>query len=226
MSMIQDMQPAQSSATSPFAPHGTKSTGKSGVDDQQDRFLQLLVTQMKNQDPLNPLDNAQVTSQLAQISTVNGIEKLNATIQAMANSFTAGQSLQAASMIGKDVLVPGSTLQFSGGSGRFGIDVGQAADQVEVTIRNTAGAALRVLNLGAQAAGSQILEWDGKTSDGAQVADGSYSVSVSAMRGDEKIDAQTLTRATVQGVSQDNQGVRLNVGTLGTVGLADIRQIL
>ena len=66
------------------------------ADDPQDRFLKLLVTQMKNQDPLNPLDNAQVTSQLAQISTVNGIEKLNATIQAMASSFNAGQSLQAA----------------------------------------------------------------------------------------------------------------------------------
>ena len=82
--------------------------------------LKLLVTQMKNQDPLNPLDNAQVTSQLAQISTVNGIEKLNATHQTMASSFTAGQSLQATDMIGKDVLVPGSTLQLAGGSGIFG----------------------------------------------------------------------------------------------------------
>jgi flagellar basal-body rod modification protein FlgD len=83
----------------PFAPYGTQSTAKSAADDVQDRFLKLLVTQMKNQDPLNPLDNAQVTTQLAQISTVNGIEKLNATITAMASSFTAGQSLQAATMI-------------------------------------------------------------------------------------------------------------------------------
>ena len=107
MSTIQDATTIKSVCT-----YGTKNTAKSAADDVQDRFLKLLVTQMKNQDPLNPLDNAQVTTQLAQISTVNGIEKLNATIEAMASSFTSGQSLQAATMIGKDVLVPGSTLHW------------------------------------------------------------------------------------------------------------------
>ena len=82
MSTIQD-----ATTLNLFAPYGTKNTAKPAADDLQDRFLKLLVTQMKNQDPLNPLDNAQVTSQLAQISTVNGIEKLNATIEAMASSF-------------------------------------------------------------------------------------------------------------------------------------------
>ncbi len=97
MSSIQDMQSVQSVNLSAY---GASNAAKPGTDDPQDRFLKLLVTQMKNQDPLNPLDNAQGTSQLAQISTVSGIEKLNTTIQAMANSFAAGQSLQAASMIG------------------------------------------------------------------------------------------------------------------------------
>src|SRR6266581_9760134 len=72
----------------------------------QDRFLKLLVTQMKNQDPLNPMDNAQVTTQLAQISTVSGIDKLNATLQTMVSGFDASQSLAAANMIGRGVLVP------------------------------------------------------------------------------------------------------------------------
>ncbi len=67
--------------------------------------------------------------------------------------------------------------------------------------------------------------WDGKGSDGAQAADGNYRVSVSALRGDQKIDAQTLASATVQGVVQGDQGVRLNVGALGLVGLPDIKQI-
>lgn len=222
MSAIQDAQPA----ANPFATYNTVSTGRSPTDDIQDRFLKLLVTQMKNQDPLNPLDNAQVTTQLAQISTVNGIEKLNATIQAMAASFTAGQSLQAASMIGKNVLVPGSSLQLGGAGGRFGIDLAQAADQVEVTIQDSAGRAMQVMNLGSQGAGPLAVEWDGKTSDGAQAAAGGYSVSVTALRGGEKIDAQTLAFGTVQGVSQGNQGLQINVGTLGMVGLADIKQIL
>ena len=132
MSSIQETGQASNLLTS----YNTKNTAKTAADDPQDRFLKLLVTQMKNQDPLNPLDNAQVTSQLAQISTVNGIEKLNTTLQAMANGFTAGQSLQAAGMIGHNVLVPGSALQLTGGNGAFGVDLAQPADDVKVTIKD------------------------------------------------------------------------------------------
>jgi flagellar basal-body rod modification protein FlgD len=221
MSTIQDTQPASNLC----ATYGAKNTAKPATDDLQDRFLKLLVTQMKNQDPLNPLDNAQVTSQLAQISTVNGIEKLNASIETMANSFNAGQSLQAANMIGKDVLVPGSVLQVAGGGGIFGVDLAQAADQVKVTIHDASGRAIRTMDLDAQAAGPLALAWDGKTADGVQAADGSYSFSVSALRGDQKVDVQPLAFGSVQSVSHNSEGVRLNVGTLGTVGLTAIKQI-
>ena len=224
MSTIQDTQAARS-ASDLFASYGSKSTQRPAGDDLQDRFLKLLVTQMKNQDPLNPLDNAQVTTQLAQISTVNGIEKLNTTIQAMANSFNASQSMQAAGMIGKDVLVPGSTLHLAAGKGLFGFDLAQAADQVKVKIHDASGREVQVLDLGAQAAGPLALAWDGKTLDGAQAADGAYSFSVSAVRGDHQVDAQTLAFGSVQGVSQGNQGVRLNVDPLGMVGLPDVKQI-
>lgn len=221
MSTIQDTQ----SASNLFATYGAKNTAKPAADDPQDRFLKLLVTQMKNQDPLNPLDNAQVTSQLAQISTVNGIEKLNATIQAMASNFNAGQSLQAATMIGKDVLVPGSDLRLAGGGGIFGVELAQAADQVKVTIHDASGRAIRVMDLDALPAGPLALAWDGKTTEGVQAADGTYSFSIAASRGDQKVDAQPLAFGSVQSVSQGNEGVRLNVGTLGMVGLTDIKQI-
>ncbi len=220
MSTVQDIQSTQSASV-----YGASNTAKRSADDPQDRFLKLLVTQMKNQDPLNPLDNAQVTSQLAQISTVNGIEKLNTTIQAMASSLAAGQSLQAAGMIGRDVLVPASTLRLAGGSALFGVDLGQAADQVKVSIYDASGREVRVMDMGAQTAGPLTLAWDGKTSDGTQAADGNYSLSVSASLGGQKVDAQTLTSATVQGVVQGDQGVRLNVGAPGLVGLPDIKQI-
>jgi flagellar basal-body rod modification protein FlgD len=221
MSSIQETGQASNLLTS----YSAKNTAQPAADDPQDRFLKLLVTQMKNQDPMNPLDNAQVTSQLAQISTVNGIEKLNATMQAMANGFTAGQSLQAAGMIGHNVLVPGSALQLAGGNGVFGVDLAQPADEVKVTIQDSAGATMQVMNLGAQPAGSLTFGWDGKTADGAQAADGGYTVSVEALRGGEKTGAQPLALGTVQGVSQDGQGVRLNVGPLGTAGIADVKQI-
>lgn len=212
-------------ASNLFTSYNAKNTTQPAADDPQDRFLKLLVTQMKNQDPLNPLDNAQVTSQLAQISTVNGIEKLNTTLQAMANGFTAGQSLQAAGMIGHNVLVPGSALHLTGGSGAFGIDLAQPADEVKVTIQDSSGATMQVMNLGPQAAGSLAFGWDGKTAGGTQAADGGYTISVEATRGGQKVDAQPLAIGMVQGVSQDSQGARLNVGSLGTAAIADVKQI-
>src|SRR6187455_2427738 len=105
MSTIQD-----ATTVNPFAPYGTKNTAKSAADDVQDRFLKLLVTQMKNQDPLNPLDNAQVTTQLAQINTVTGIEKLNKTVESLSSSMLASQSTQGAAMIGRQVYATGSYL--------------------------------------------------------------------------------------------------------------------
>lgn len=205
---------------------GTRGTARTGTDEIQDRFLRLLVTQMKNQDPLNPLDNAQVTTQLAQISTVNGIEKLNATMEALAGSVGAGQSLQAAAMIGRNVLVPGSALQLAGGRGAFGVELAEAADQVKVTVHDAAGREVQVVNLGALPPGALALEWDGATADGGRAADGAYRFTVSASRNGQQVDAQTLAIGSVQAVSQGGQGVVLNLGALGTAGLADVRQIL
>lgn len=219
------VQNTQSSPAADLFGSSSPTAQKRAADDPQDRFLKLLVAQMKNQDPLNPLDNAEVTSQLAQLSTVNGIEKLNATIQGMVSMFTAGQSMQAAAMIGKNVLVPGTSVQLVQGNGLFGVDLAEAADQVKVTIHDASGAAIQVIDLGEQGAGPLSVAWDGKTSDGTQAADGLYSVSVSAVRGEQKVDAQPLSFGTVDGVAQSDQGARLHVGQQGFVGLADIKQI-
>ena len=101
----------------------SKSSSTDSTDSAQDRFLKLLTAQLKNQDPLNPLDNAQMTSQLAQISTVDGITKLNATMQAMLNNSSDSQTLQAAALVGHAVLVPGSSLTLSKGQAVGGVDM-------------------------------------------------------------------------------------------------------
>lgn len=93
-----------SSVTNPYAALSSSSsttTTKTAAEEQQDRFLTLLVTQLKNQDPLNPMDNAEMTSQMAQMSTVSGIEKLNTTLNSLVDNIGTSQSMQAASMIGK-----------------------------------------------------------------------------------------------------------------------------
>lgn len=192
----------------------------------QDTFMKLLVTQMKNQDPLNPLDNAQVTSQLAQLSTVTGIEKMNATLQSLIGSYQSSQTLQAASMIGHGVLVAGSSLNLNNGQAPFGIDLNTSVDDVKVTIKNASGMAIRSMDLGSQQAGMLALQWDGTTDSGAAAANGQYSFSVDAIQGGQKVGATALAFGQVASVANSGQGVVLNVPSLGPVNLADIRQIL
>jgi len=201
-------------------------TGTGGVDAAQDRFLKLLVTQLKNQDPLNPMDNAQITSQMAQISTVSGIDKLNATLQGMVTSFSANQSLQATAMIGRSVLVPGTSLELQNGSAQGGIDLPQAADQVVVSIVDGSGQVVHKADLGAQAAGVLGFQWDGVTDSGASAAPGSYSFSIQAVQGGTKVDAVALKFGLVGGVTQGKDGVMLKVNGAGQVALSDVKQVM
>lgn len=210
--LLAAMNPAKSAATQ--------------TQETQDRFMTLLVTQMKNQDPLNPLDNAAVTSQLAQLSTVTGIDKLNTTLEALMTSFQSNQSLQAAGMIGRGVLIPGTSLGLNEGKALFGVEMKEAADNLTVTIRDAAGKAVRTMDLGAQDAGIRTLAWDGQTDAGAAAPDGAYRFDVSATRGGQKAAGEGLAFGMVGSVTTSPTGVQLNIPALGSVGLTDVRQIL
>ena len=194
--------------------------------DTQDRFLKLLVTQMKNQDPLNPMDNAQVTSQMAQLSTVTGIDKLNATLQALSDSMMSNQPLQAAGMIGHGVLVPGKGIDLSNGNGYGGIDLAQSVDKVDIAIYDQAGVLVRNIQLGAQPAGTGHWQWDGRNDAGASVPAGSYTFTVNAEQAGNKVDVTGLQFGMVNSVSQGKQGVTLSVGQLEGIALSQVKQIL
>lgn len=201
-------------------------TNASVAASTQDRFLKLLVTQMKNQNPLNPMDNAQVTSQMAQLSTVTGIDKLNVTLQALSDSMASNQSLQAAAMIGHGVLVPGKGVDLSNGSAYGGVELTQSADKVDIAIYDKAGALVRNVHLGAQQAGLVNWQWDGRDNSGIGVADGSYTFTVEAAQGGRKVDAAALQFGMVHSVTQGKQGVALGVGQLDGIALSQVRQIL
>ncbi len=192
----------------------------------QDRFMKLLITQMKNQDPLNPMDNAQVTSQLAQLSTVSGIDKLNATMGTLKDSYQSSQALQATGLIGHGVLVPGSTTSLADGRAVLGMDLPGAADSVTVTIRDGSGNAVRKMELGPQAAGTLPLGWDGKTDKGAAAASGQYSFEVSATSAGSALKATTLSYDQVGSVSTGAGGTKLNLTGGGSAALADVREII
>jgi flagellar basal-body rod modification protein FlgD len=205
--------------------NGKKNATTNSVDKAQDRFMTLLVTQMKNQDPLNPMDNAQVTSQMAQLSTVTGIDKLNNTLESLIGNVQTGQSYQASSMIGHNVLVSGNEVSTSGSGGYFGVDLPVGADKLSVAIKNSAGTTIRTLTLGAQNSGSVALNWDGLTDDGSVAKTGSYKFEASATTAGKSATAEGLSYAQVMSLSNNASGIKLNLSNQASVNTSDVKEI-
>lgn len=220
-----------------------KKVSKTSVQETEDRFLKLLVAQMQNQDPLNPMDNSQVTSQMAQLSTVTGINKLNETLDTLMASLSSNQTLEAASMIGHGVLVNGDSVQLqkaadyvdettgetvAGASiGIMGVDLQSAASNVVVKIYNANGALMKTMNLGSSDAGVIPISWDGSTDTGGVAPAGKYSFSVEAKMNGQSVTANPLSFGEVMSVTKGtDNSVKLNASSLGAISLNDIRQIL
>lgn len=184
-----------------------------------DRFLKLLVAQMKNQDPLNPMDNAQVTSQMAQIQTVSGIEKLNGTVAGLTSQFAQMQALQGASLVGRDVIVPGNQLDIREGVGQGGFELSSAADAVKVEILSPSGQVVHTMQLGAQSAGMHSFDWDAGTATN----DSGLRFRVSSTLGGSTTSATALMRDTVDAVSTSGTGFSLELARSGSVGYADVK---
>lgn len=198
-------------------------------EDLRENFMTLLITQLQNQDPLNPMENAEMTSQLAQINTVSGIEELNSTLEGITGQIDAGHTLQAIGLIGQGVLVPGDRILVGEeGTTPFGIELGSSAEQVVVTIRDGAGQVSRSLDVGPMQAGVESFEWDGKLENGEMAPEGAYHVSVEAMAGESGVPATALNYAVVNGVSSGEGGSPvLDLGGISEQAtLGDIRQIL
>lgn len=205
---------------------GASTATASAATASQDRFMKLLVTQLKNQDPLNPMDNAQMTSQMAQISTVSGIDKLNATLQALSASMTPNQTLQAASMIGHGVLVAGNGVDLAAGVGLGGFDLTQPVDSAKVSVYDQTGALVSSIDLGAQPAGITKWQWDGTDNAGTVLPNGAYTFKVDASQAGNIVAATGLQYGVVGSVTQGAQGVELSVGQLQKIALAQVKQIL
>jgi flagellar basal-body rod modification protein FlgD len=213
------------------------STSADSVQADTDKFMTLLVTQLKNQDPLNPLDNAQVTSQLAQLQTVTGVNKLNETLNSLKASYQSSEAVQATNLIGHGVLVEGSKVNLAGSKGIMGVELGSDADNVKVVISDKNGKEVQTIDLGKQKAGVIPLAWDGvpdpKKLDSAgkpiTLPDGEYHIEVVASdKGGEKVkDAKALAFDSVASVTTNSpDGVKLNLPVKGMVTLADIKQVL
>jgi len=204
------MPTAVNSATNAASLTGATPTAKTALSDanaSQDRFLKLLVAQLNNQDPMNPMDNAQMTSQMAQINTVTGIQQLNETMKSMGGQFASMQALQSASLIGRDILLEGNTLSINAGTARGAIDLPADATSVKIDILSPGGQVVDTVNLGPKSAGRQPFEWDAS----AYTYGGNPSYKVTATQGDRPMPTTSLTRDTITsiGTSGDSMSVQL-----------------
>ena len=215
-----------SSGTSGTSGSGAATNANGLVDDASQRFLTLLVTQLQNQDPLNPLDNAEITSQLAQLSTVTGVNKINDTLASLSTALDANQYMQSANLVGHDVVVSGNQIALADGTGKLAYAVKSAADDVTITIKDANGAVVRTIDAGPATADVHFLDWDGKGDSGQSLADGKYTFTVTAAAGKASVDTTALTVAHVDGLLPGTSGGQLQLGALGTIGLSQIVEIL
>ncbi|GGI16316.1 MAG: flagellar hook assembly protein FlgD [Oxalicibacterium faecigallinarum] len=201
-------------------------TSKTSTEEAQDRFLKLLVTQMQNQDPLNPMDNAEVTSQMAQLSTVTGIDKLNSTLESLISSSAANNSLQAANLIGRGVLSSGNQISLADEKGIMGVEFSGPVDAAQVIIKDASGNVVHTVDLGAQEAGPIPLLWDGTTSSGEKAADGTYTFEVKATLAGSAVATTPLQFGVVTAVTTNSDGAKVSVPGLGALDVSKIRQVL
>jgi flagellar basal-body rod modification protein FlgD len=220
--LLDTMNGASSSTSSTSSTSGTSAT------DLQNTFLQLLVAQLKNQDPTNPMDSSQMTSQLAQISTVQGISQLNTSLSSLSTQLSAGQQSQAALLIGSTVLAPGSSISVaSGKAGAFGVTLANDVSDLQVVVKNSAGTIVNTIDLGKQSAGTIPVGWTPTDTAGNTLPDGTYTITATGTINGQQATATTLTGATVESVVTQSSGTAgLVLSNGSTVGLTSVAAIL
>ncbi|KKA09086.1 flagellar basal body rod modification protein FlgD [Pseudomonas ogarae] len=208
-----------SSATSSAT--GSQSLGK-------DAFLQLLVTQLKNQNPLEPQDNGEFVAQLAQFSSLEGITTLNDTVSGLASNYNSSQALQASSLVGRSVIAPGDKAVVDTSKSLNGtVVVPTSVSSVAVKIVDKDGKTVRTIDLGSQNAGNSAFIWDGKNDAGTTVESGTYSFTASTTIDSKAVSLITNLPATVSSVtiSQTGGELMLNLAGLGSIALSKVQTI-
>ena len=218
-------------ALSSLRPNGAEagaSVGKSAEQLGQSDFIELLVAQMNNQDPTKPLDPSQFMNQLAQFSTVNGIQELKSAFDSLAGRLSSEQSLQAASLVGRSVLVPGGQGVLTAHLIETCAQVHQQrTSELNLRIINAAGVEVRSLAMGGHAGGPVQFQWDGFADDGSPVVPGRYTVIAEALIDGnlQAIEVDVETRVDSITLNQDGSGTMLNLASGESMPLGLIEQI-
>ncbi len=194
----------------------------------QGDFLKLMVTELNNQDPLEPMDNGDFLGQIAQFSTVTGIEGLQTSFSDFASSLSSDQALQASSLIGRSVFAPLSEgLLTEGGSIEGELTLPTSSGDVLVKITDASGQLISSIPLGTQEAGPLQFKWDGTKANGERAPAGSYLVDAQALIDGQNFELDTNLLAEVDSVTLASlgKGLQLNLKDLGSVSFSDVSRI-
>lgn len=202
----------------------------------QNAFLELMITQLENQSPLSPQDNSEFVAQLAQFSSVEGLDKLNKNFDDFTSSFMSNQALQASSLVGRSVTVPGKEawlLESGVVSGSF--DLSASSSNVSMNIYNAKGELVEDIPLGALESGETVFRWNGSRLEvNGELIDweaesalepGQYKFSVLASQDGKSEEIDTALSANVNSVTIDeNNQLVLNLAGVGPVKINDVKQ--
>lgn len=191
----------------------SKATG--GKEMGQKQFLKLLVAQMQNQDPINPMDSKQFASQLAQFNSVeqligvnNGLSNLQNSQEMMRVEMT---NSMAASLTGKDVRALSNQVSLKGGSADVNYELNSSASEVEIIVKDEYGSEVRRETVSNVGSGENSWTWDGKSNDGLSVPEGNYEVEIKATNGDESVKAKMFTEGIAESVRFTGNGVLISI---------------
>lgn len=217
------------SSVDPVSSYANAAARPAGAADQlgQKDFLKLMMTQFSNQDPFKPMDATQFLGQLAQFSTVNGINGMQGSLATLVDSFKSDQMLSGAMLVGRDVLVPSTTVAMPvSGEVSGAIDVPEGTQQIVISIKDASGQLVRQFTAPATA-GTTEFSWDGNLQDGTRAAAGQYSIQALGITAGKSASLQVLVSDKVGSVTLDpkTSNLVLNTATQGTVPLASVRRI-
>jgi flagellar basal-body rod modification protein FlgD len=192
----------------------------------QDTFLKLMTTQLKNQDPFKPMDSGEFLSQIAQFSTVSGIQSMNDSLSGLSSALTSNQTLQAATMVGHGVLVPSDSGYLFSDGGLAGRTELPSSGGLSLEITDASGQVVRRVDLGQHAAGSADFKWDGLDEAGNRMPEGTYGVKAVLDSGGTSQALDTSVVGLVNSVSVGSSGITLNLPGMDPVALSQVREIV
>ena len=215
------------SALQSSAPPSPAFSKNAGAEQLQEHFLKLFIKQLQSQDPMNPLDSAQTTAQLAQISTVSHLDKLNTTLGGVAQLIRQQQTLQAAHFIGREVLLEGKTLTLHANDAAHAeVTVPSGVHQLELSIYDQQGYKVKQLVLPASP-GQQAIYWDGTNEQGERLADGNYQLVASAQQADgTRLSLNTRVYSRIISASFDASGATLQLANHREIPLESVEKMM